>query len=465
MLLACSTHDPVAPGVPVPPAPAPPPPTACVTPAGTIPSGAARVAITPSVRHQAIDGFGTTVRLFDDPHLTETFDPATQRGAVVIPAAEQQRILAALYTDLRLTRVRYATDPGIEPVNDNADPALTDLSKFNFAWKRLDGHVDYVLAARQLGVTTWFGSPILLEPWMGRDDPSEYVEWALVTIRRWRDRGATLPYWSILNEPGLIGPYSPAFVRDATKMLGARLAAEGIPTRLVVPDDLNPSRALVRAQAVMDDPDARRYVGALAYHLYETGYTPGVTQPDLVTLSALARQYNLPLWMTEWIAPDWFTWAATMHDMLANYDASAVDYMWGFFGQWEGTAPHLITITYTGSTYTGFVLHKQYHVMGQWSRFLPPGSTRVQTSSSVPNVLVSAYAVGDRVVVIAINTGGAPISTQFLLGAGTPCIRTVTGMRTSETLSSSLIPTATLSGPGILDNLPARSVTTFTFAR
>lgn len=66
--------------------------------AGPLPPGSSLVSIDFDTRFQTIDGFGTTQRLFDDPHVTNTFDPLTKRAAVVVPAAEQAKILAALPT-------------------------------------------------------------------------------------------------------------------------------------------------------------------------------------------------------------------------------------------------------------------------------------------------------------------------------------------------------------------------------
>lgn len=456
---ACSGQDTVLPGPPPPP---PPPPSACVMPTGVLPAAATTVSINPSVSFQTLAGFGTSIRLFDDSHLTQTADPATGRGAVVIPPVEQQRILAALYTDLKLNRVRYATDPGVEPLNDNADPAVTDLSRFDFRWKRLDGHVEYIQAARPLGVTTWFGSPILLEPWMSHENPAEYVEWAMAIIRRWRDQGATLPYWSIMNEPGYAGNLSPAFIRDAVKLIGAKLAAEGIPTRLVIPDDADPGAALVRAQAVLSDPVARQYVAAIATHIYVTSGTPQQPQfAQLSELAALAKQYSLPLWMSEWFNPDWFIWARTMHALLADYDVAAIDYLWGFLGEYEKIGAQLITVNSTGPLYTGFVKNKQYWVMGHWSRFLPTGAVRVQASGNDGAVLTDAWLVGDHLVVVAINTGPSEKPVQFALGSGSPCVQRFTAERSTNFETARVLDPAALAGPGFTTALPGTSITTF----
>jgi O-glycosyl hydrolase len=440
----------------------PPPPGSCSLAGAPVPSSAVVVSVDPMQRYQVLDGFGTSTRLFDDPHLTEIADPATGRSAVLIPAAEQQRILAALYGELGLTRARYATDPGVELVNDNDDPGVTDLSMFNFAWKRADGHIDYVKSARPLGLTTWFGSPIFLEAWMSRSDPAEYVEWAFAIIQRWRDLGATLPYWSIDNEPGGQGGLGTQFLREAVKGLGARLAAAGIATRIVIPDDVNPARALTNAQVILSDPVARPHVAALAFHLY--GGADGERLPNTTSLPglvALAKQYNLPLWMTEWYTRDWFVWATTMHDMLASYDVSAVDYLWAFFGQWEGLSAELITINYNGSAYIGFTKNRQYWVMGQYSAFIRPGAVRIAASSSGPNVLVTAWLDGPKVTVVAINTGPSATVVRFDLGAGSPCIATVGGVRTSDSESGVVLPVQQVQYPRFVATLPHGSITTF----
>jgi hypothetical protein len=158
---------------------------------------AATITIDPTITYQRIDGFGTSERVFDDPHLTNTSDPTTRRSAVVIPRAQQDEILDKLYFELGLTRVRPVSPDtivgvGIEPVNDNADPNVTDLTKFNFSWKSLDDHCDYVKRAQSRGVTTFFLSPLFRESWMGTQtatDAAEYAEWLLAQ----GERAVTLP--------------------------------------------------------------------------------------------------------------------------------------------------------------------------------------------------------------------------------------------------------------------------------
>ena len=92
-------------------------PVPCASDPVALPQTDVTVTLDPSQRFQTIQGFGTTQRLFDDPHVTETFNSATARAAVIPTSVDQVRILDALYRDLGLTRVRFHPE-GVEPVND-----------------------------------------------------------------------------------------------------------------------------------------------------------------------------------------------------------------------------------------------------------------------------------------------------------------------------------------------------------
>ena len=408
--------------------------------------------MTPASRFQTMQGFGTTERLFDDPHVTETYDPTTQRAAIVPPAADQAKILDALYRQIGLTRVRFHPDP-IEPVNDNADPNSADLSKFDFSWRKSDGHIAYIKQLLPLGVTTYFASPITIEPWMTTSNPAEYAEWVMVLLRHWRDQGLEMPYYSIINEPGFVrsGIWPGTWMRDVIRILGPRLAAERFKTKLVVPDDWDANQALGRLQVILADPEARKYVGAVAYHLYNRG--------GEIEVKKLAEQYGLPIWMTEFsTGDDWFQWATVMQQEIADFGASAVDYMWGVFGDWDKS--QLIRIRTNGGSYAGFDFNRQYYVMGQYSKFVRPGAIRVDATSGESDVKVAAFVDGGQEIVVATNAGTGDLTVQFELGNG-PCASRVDVVRTSATESMKTLPSITLDRTRFSTTLPAKSVTTF----
>lgn len=452
--VACS--DPVSDSGPINGLPQP-----CVVPALT--AGSQLVSVNLARQFQTMEGFGSTERVFDDPHVTETFNPQTGRAAVVVPAAEQAKILAALYAELGLTRVRYnPRDPapgilsGIEPVNDNDNPEFTDLSRFDFGWKNNDAHIAYVKAAQPHGLKVFFASPLTLESWMSESNPAEYVEWAMAILRRWRDQGVQMPYYSIINEPGYSrsGIWSAEWLRSTTKLLGAKLRAEGFSTKLVIPDDVSPAEAYHRASVVLADPAARQYVGAIAYHLYDD-------RSSRDKLKELGEQYSIPVWMTEYAEAKPFEWARLMHEEIADFGVSALDMQWGFFGQWESTDSHLITLLHNGPTFTGWRRTKSFYTMGQYSRFVRPGARRVEVTGA-GGLKVTAFKQGDETVIVVITPEGSGNNrVTFDLGGAPQCGGKVTGVRTSVSEDWAALPDATVAGSRFEVSLTPGSVTTF----
>ena len=54
---------------------------------------------------------------------------------MVVPETAREKIRDKLYTELGLPLLRRATDArGIESVNDNGNPTVTDLNTSSFAW-------------------------------------------------------------------------------------------------------------------------------------------------------------------------------------------------------------------------------------------------------------------------------------------------------------------------------------------
>lgn len=438
---------------------------------GSLAPSSSLVSIDTDARFQTIDGFGTTQRLFDDPHIfNDRVDPLTNRAAVVVPAAEQTKILTALYVELGLTRVRYnprddaasaqGLPAGIEPVNDNTDPNVTDLTKFDFSWKKNDGHIQLVKMEIPYGVTTYFAAPLTLEDWMTESNPEEYVEWAMAILRRWRDQGVEMPFYSIVNEPGYprSGIWSGEYLRDVTKLLGARLKAEGFRTKIVIPDDVSPAEAYKRASVILPDPAARQYVGAIAYHLCDD-------RSNRDKLKVLGETYGIPIWMTEYAFATPFEWADLVHEEIAEYGASAVDMQWGFVGQAghssQSPTAQFISITSAGDTYTGFIRTKLFYTMGQFSQFVRPGARRIGVTESVNGLKVSAYLNSAEVVIVAITDREATDQTVTFEVKGAPCAGSAAGVRTSASEDWAPLKPISVAGNRFEATLERGSITTF----
>ena len=435
-------------------------------------SVAAQVEVDAATRHQVIDGFGSSERLFDDPHVfADRVDPETERAETILTQDEAGEVMDLLYIDLGLTRVRPLISNLIEKVNDNDDPFVTDLSAFDFAWLRNDGHVDYVKDALDRGASNFFISPLQFEKeFITEENPEEYVEWAMTLLNRWRSMGLEVPYYSILNEPsypveGEEGIRSPEYSREVIKLLGARLRAQGFDTMIVVADDVNSGTARIRSEIILADEQARQYIAAIAFHLYGD-YTAGeLNDRKLSALCELAASYGLPLWMTEFsgIRDEW-QWGLLMHDLLVVYDVSAVDILFGAFGQQAGGSSYIRLLS-DGPTYLGPKPTKKYYYAGQYSRFVKPGAQRVGATSTDPAVRVSAYEnVDGEYVIVAINTSDDEIPATFRVeNAGVPesALQLIRVTRTSDTEDWADLPAPTVSQNSLSSALPGRSFTTF----
>ena len=430
------------------------PERAAAVPAVASASGA-QVVINAEVTHQVMQGFGASHRNWDDPHVSNG-----RHTSIPLPA--QREILTRLYTELGLSRVRAHTERGLEPVNDNADPFTFAWSKFDFRGRRNDANVEFVKQAMPYGLRTAWVSPSPLEDWMNESNPEEYAEWALAILLRWRQLGLELPFYSITNEPGHDASrfQSVTWFKGAVKALGRRMRAAGLRTMLVIPDDLNPTEAYRRAAPVLEDAEARSYVGALAYHRY------GGHEHDLGTMRDLSLKYGIPVWMSEFSRPDYAThsgamrWATTVHELIANYRVSAVDYMMGFFGAWEDHGAHsLVNVEFDDGAYRGYRLPPAYYLTGQYSRHVRPGYVRVDAHSRTPGILVTAFKGPDALVVVAINSTHQAEQVE-VSWTGVPPLASFSLTRTSREAPWQTLPPVSPPERRFSVSLPAESVTT-----
>lgn len=422
--------------------------------AGVGVAGATRAAPSASVtvdvdaKRQVIQGFGSSVRIWSDPHLADS-------PRVSVPAAAQREILTALYRRLGLSRARSVLDPGVQ--KQAGGP-------FDFAGKLGDGHAAFVKQARPYGLRTVLPGPVYLEDWMTPGDPGAYVDWAMAMLKRWRQNGLELAFYAPLNEPEVARDFPAEWLRQVVRQLGARMRAAGFETKLVVPDDENPVDAYERAVAVLEDPVARQYVGAVAFHVYRLG-----GPSDWARLRQLASRYKLPLWMTEYSTKsytDWrssMDWAVRMHGLLTTGGVNAIDYLWGFFGDWVRTDT-MISIQFDDGAYRGFSATPIYWITGQYSRFVRPGDVRLATTTSGDGTsLVSAYRGRGRTTVVAVNSSDRADTVRIIIRGAR------TGARASATRSSAgerwrVLPQLRVVRGAFTATLPAESVTTFVVA-
>jgi O-glycosyl hydrolase len=421
--------------------------------------GATKAAVTvridPRAAYQQIQGFGISERVWNDPHLSRS------HVAAGVPPSAQRSILEALFGDLGLTRLRPILDRGlVEPVNDNGSPQRIRPGGFHFAGQAADAHIALVREAERYGLRTFFPAPVFLERWMTDANPDEAAEWAFAMLQHWRELGTEPPFYSPLNEPQTDQNRSPEWLRRMVIALGERMRKAGLRTKLVIPDDLNAHTAYSRAAAVLADPEARQYVGAVAYHFYGG-------EQDLSRMRELAGRYGLPVWMTEYsfrsLAHDGshgsLAWAIDIQRLLTQGGVSAVDYLWGFFGSHDRPAT-LISIDFDDGVYRGYSTTPLYDVMRQFSRFVRPGYRRIAATPNRGDLLTSAFRGPGRMVVVAVNRGAATLHATFEV-SGSRLDGLVRAVRTSATERSRELEPIPPEGSRFSADLPGKSVTTF----
>ena len=141
--------------------------------------------------------------------------------------------------------------------------------------------------------------------------------------------------------------------------------------------------------------------------------------------------------------------AGWIHSALTVGEASAWLYWW-----YSTTSDNEGLVLQAGST------TKRYYTLGNYSKFVRPGSVRVEVTGSIPaNVLLSAYKGNGKVVIVAINKNAATASVPITISGGTGT--SLTPYLTSASASLAAQTAVPVTGGSFTAALPATSVTTF----
>jgi O-glycosyl hydrolase len=423
-------------------------PASAMTPGSTV-----TISIDGATRYQRFDGFGGTLTTFETDGIYKAHDPG-QPERVTATDADRQAIAQMLYQQLGITRTRIILE-GFEPQNDNTDPLTMNLAGFN--WTQVDAEANWITLSRQNGLTTpWVsfafdGSPG--DDWrrvagnacaLNSSMVDEEVEWLMAAMLHLREMGQELPYLTINNEPDLCPPGYKIEIADyvsVVRKLGAQLRTQGFDTQIVVSDGFIPQNAVLYMQAVLNDADARQYVGALATHAYTDGYDdPGTllgsiseSQPSHAAIDVrqqiqgLAAQYNLPIWMTEvcfCVPRDYSDYDLVrgrlnhVQDELTIGGMSAFDVMNLFFIQRGGVQDELVEVFFApDGRLERYEISLYGQMLAHYSLYALPGSTRIEATSSDPRVRVTAFQRPDgSVALVILNNNPTAVQIQISLG-------------------------------------------------
>ena len=473
------------------------------------PDSTGRVDVTIAVdlgeRHQTIAGFGATLIPFELPMIYFNHD-ASQPKATTASLAQRQALSRLLFEELGMTRVRTSYRD-IEPVNDNADPNAFNWSAFLFSGSlvgapgalsaRLEPAIDFIKLSQPFGLEThfpmtsleweadWLHTPGKRQIAPGMEP--EVAEMLAAVAKRYAHEGLPLPYLSVANEPdwgsGVERVLTTTQMVQIVKLAGARMRNLGLDTKLVISESYTLDMALAYAQAVLADPEARSYLGAIAYHGYGIyGSAKGILETSGIgapldneiamrrQIRDLAASYGLPIWETETSASidglgafrAGIARVNHLHDELTLADVSAFDQMNLFFIDRPDLEGNLVNVTFGGDgALEDFEAAPVGILMSHWAKYVRPGAVRVGATTSDPMVRASAFeAPGNTLIVVLINNRAGEVTLQVdvaeaALGADGSQVQTSEDLdREGRTLT----PT---SASGFAATLPGESVTTF----
>ena len=382
----------------------------------------------PAVRHQTMEGFGAALN---------------EAGLISInslPAEEQERVLAGIFDPVKgagfsLMKLdlagndfmsagpwyTYAEKPGdVDLASFSIERDLGPNGVATFA-KRARRHGDFRLQAYMDYPPDW----MLVDPVRFQDVDAKYfpvlARYYLRYVEEYAKQGLAIDFLSPFNEPGIYTKIPFWKIRDLLRdHLGPLFERAGVKTRLQTPEFLSRENAYWNAPTVLDDPGARRFVTALAFHGYDE---PVADTPWAAAMVALHERYpDLPLWMTEYchayqagtprslklpaldfddgdfwgnriftdveaFSSAWLYWNLVLDEKGGPWLVSPVH------GNPDGNVQHAVVIVdrqKKSVTWTG-----TYWYLAHFSRYVRPGAVRIGVTGRLDGVRALAFEAPD----------------------------------------------------------------------
>jgi glucosylceramidase len=211
--------------------------------------------------------------------------------------------------------------------------------------------------------------------------------------------------------------------RDFVKnFLGPTLYQSGMADKKLIVWDHNRDLIIQRAQSMFNDPEAKKYVWGMGFHWYEdwTGGSPMFENvknvheawPDVNLI--FTEGCNGPFAMDR--VNDWKLGERYGKSMINDFNSGTVAWTdWNILLDETGGPNHVKNFCFApihADTRTNELIYtNSYYYIGHFSKFIKPGATRVQCSSSRSALLSTAFRNPDgSVVVVVMNETNNPVS-------------------------------------------------------
>lgn len=381
----------------------------------------ATIFVDPGKKFQNIEGFGGA---FTDA-AAETF--------YKLPREKQAEIIAAYFDPQKgigytIGRTNInSCDFSSESYAYADTPGDTALAKFSIAHD-LKFKIPLIKRALETAKSLkLYASPWSPPAWMktnndmlhgGRLKPEYFPAWARYYVRfveEYKKQG--IPMWglTVQNEPMAVQTWESCIYtgeeeRDFVKKhLGPELQRSGLGALKLMVWDHNRNIMYQRAKAVLDDPEAAKYVWGVGFHWYvgdefnnvrivheafpdkQLLFTEGCTYPfswDTIDQWKWGELYGLS------IAMDLNDWATGWTD-------------WNLLVDEKGGPNHVGNYCFAplvGDTRNG-TLHymNSYYYLGHFSKFVRPGARRIACTTSTDDLLAAAFANPDGSLAVVVQ--------------------------------------------------------------
>ena len=402
------------------------------------------VTVNKATTYQNIDGFGGFAEMTDD----FINDPA---------------YVKMIINDLGATIIRDLMTQEFEEVNENNDPKKLDMTKMNFngdvkrrlsALKALKAEADAKGEPIKFLTSIW--SPAA---WMKytktvsapdpiwnrlitseeeaekggtdevikdmKDELAEYIQAYLTNAKK---EGVEMYALSIQNELAFAQPfpscvYSPLAYANTMAVVGKRLKDNNINTLLVGPEDIGDlGRFATYLGAIGANPEALSHFDISAVHAYATDAVTAGSQSATIwdgMYRVSNRKKKVPFWQTE-TSGYGTDYEAAMSLGRAMYVALKFGKVsaWLFWGLSHPQASEGLTASDKKPT-------SRYYVSKNFYRYVRPGATSVEATSTDTDVLALAFQHDEKktLSIVLINNskdGEKKVKLNFANNTATP---------------------------------------------
>ncbi len=377
--------------------------------------------VDPGKKFQTIEGFGGA---FTDASAETFFKlPADQQAEFMTAYFDPQKGIGYSLGRTNINSCDFSSDS--YAYADTAGD--TSLAKFSIAH---DKKYKVPFIKKALGIAKdlkLFASPWSPPAWMktnndmlhgGHLKPEYFPVWARYYVRFVEEyKKAGVPIWglTVQNEPMAVQTWESCIYtgeeeRDfVKKFLGPELQRSGLGTLKLMVWDHNRNIMYQRAQAVLDDPEAAKYVWGTGFHWYVGDQFENVR----IVHEAYPTKHLLftegCVWPFSWDTITEWKWGEIYGRSIVmdlnNWADGWTD--WNLLVDEKGGPNHVGNYCFAplvGDTRTGKLHYmNSYYYLGHFSKFIRPGARRIACTSSSDDLLATAFANPDGSTAIVVQ--------------------------------------------------------------